>query len=507
MGSPIMRHFFSGILVIVLFSTVVNSAEIAQGISTNDKSNAVSTSSPSLDVEARGDSDGVDMNAIEESSKSSPPKSPIIEKSDKQPIILGTSKVAIVYSERKGSKSDKDKSIKAPRVVYPQKQASTSLKQSSPDRNWRGVRVSPRDSYLDAFEHSQTSKDVREAVISVDVKPKIPKLIRRDYSEGPVYRHPHEQYGGPKDSSSTYSLPQEVNNRLTTTKNIARISYGGPTPEPFYPTPSDSYSLPIQSSANFNNNNNNGFHGSPQITYGSPTPQTSYGSPSPQTSYGSPSPQVQIYGLPNHSYSKAPTAPFNSYGPPNTGYSPAGTPHQAYGPPPSSSYGAPFAIQNPSQQLSSLMPSIDFSWPFALKLNAFTLAKILLKLVIFKMIVKFIALICLLLFIPKLEIVKKVESNDDSDDSDDGRTLFSKDSALERLNILTAFVTSAIEKYETTREHSAKSVDDCTGFICRVKRFFIHEETWNDYVTLFKRYVAEESGNGDQQVRTNHVDS
>lgn len=61
------------------------------------------------------------------------------------------------------------------------------------------------------------------------------------------------------------------------------------------------------------------------------------------------------------------------------------------------------------------MPSIDFSWPFALKLNAFTIAKILLKLVIFKMIVKFIAVICLLLFIPKLEMKKDDNDNDDDD--------------------------------------------------------------------------------------------
>lgn len=70
------------------------------------------------------------------------------------------------------------------------------------------------------------------------------------------------------------------------------------------------------------------------------------------------------------------------------------------------------------------LPSIDFSWPFALKLNAFTLAKILLKLVIFKMIVKFIAVICLLLFIPKLEIKKGNKGNNmegSNDDEDEGR--------------------------------------------------------------------------------------
>lgn len=73
-----------------------------------------------------------------------------------------------------------------------------------------------------------------------------------------------------------------------------------------------------------------------------------------------------------------------------------------------------------------VLPSLDFSWPLALKLNAFTMAKILLKLVIFKMIVKFIAVICLLLFIPKLEFKKKgnkpgSNSDDDDDGDDEGR--------------------------------------------------------------------------------------
>jgi len=79
-------------------------------------------------------------------------------------------------------------------------------------------------------------------------------------------------------------------------------------------------------------------------------------------------------------------------------------------------YGAPYAL--PDVAHISLSPSIDLGLPFALKLNAFTIAKILLKLVIFKMIVKFIAVICLLLFIPKLEIIKKKVSNKDDDDEE-----------------------------------------------------------------------------------------
>lgn len=85
--------------------------------------------------------------------------------------------------------------------------------------------------------------------------------------------------------------------------------------------------------------------------------------------------------------------------------------------PPSPVYGAPYALPDVSH--ISILPTFDLGWPLALKLNAFTIAKIILKLVIFKMIVKFIAVICLLLFIPKLEIIKK-KGNKGEDDEERG---------------------------------------------------------------------------------------
>lgn len=85
-----------------------------------------------------------------------------------------------------------------------------------------------------------------------------------------------------------------------------------------------------------------------------------------------------------------------------------------HAPPSSPVYGAPYAL--PGVSHLSILPTFDLAWPLALKLNAFTIAKIILKLVIFKMIVKFIAAICLLLFIPKLEIIKKKGNNDEDDE-------------------------------------------------------------------------------------------
>lgn len=66
----------------------------------------------------------------------------------------------------------------------------------------------------------------------------------------------------------------------------------------------------------------------------------------------------------------------------------------------------------------TFLPAIDLSWPISLKLNAFTLIKIVLKIIVFKMMVKFIATICLLLFLPKIMQSKpEPSSNDDEDES------------------------------------------------------------------------------------------
>lgn len=65
----------------------------------------------------------------------------------------------------------------------------------------------------------------------------------------------------------------------------------------------------------------------------------------------------------------------------------------------------------------SFFPAIDLSWPLSLKINAFTLIKIILKIIIFKMIVKFIGTVCLLLFLPKLISKKEHHSDDEEDDS------------------------------------------------------------------------------------------
>ncbi|XP_076651500.1 uncharacterized protein LOC143358326 isoform X2 [Halictus rubicundus] len=228
-----------------------------------------------------------------------------------------------------------------------------------------------------------------------------------------------------------------------------RIVYGSPDRDSFSMVPSDSYSLPSRGSVDFA-----GF----------------------QNSYGQSQPPRATYGPPSHSY---PTATYNY------------PPQQAYGPP-APVYGAPHGI---SESPSFVLPTIDFSWPFALKLNAFTLAKILLKLVIFKMIVKFIAVICLLLFIPKLEIKKKgnrpsMHDDDDDDDNDDeGRR--SIDGEIHprfwrRLNELAAFASDAFEEYESLNDAGRSN----EGSVSQRRPL---GETWHDYGLLLRSYALEEA--------------
>ena len=125
----------------------------------------------------------------------------------------------------------------------------------------------------------------------------------------------------------------------------------------------------------------------PPTSYGAPIQQS--GGPYPPASYGPP-PQP-AYGPP----------PKPVYGPP--------PPAPMYGPP---VYGRPYANTDLSVWLFNKIKS---------KINLYTLAKILLKLVLFVKVVKFIALICLLLFIPSL---KPKEEDEDTAGSDESRKLY-----------------------------------------------------------------------------------
>lgn len=145
-------------------------------------------------------------------------------------------------------------------------------------------------------------------------------------------------------------------------------------------------------------------YGPPASEYIPPS-STEYGQP--PSEYGPPS-----FGGIINSYGPAPTSsapPSSSYGPPTPTYGPPfsgyhyGPPSFAprpsvnvynYGPPPQK---FPIIHSAPRDEVHWLLDKFKF------KLDLFTIGKILLKLIIFKKIVKFIALICLLLFLPRLQ--------------------------------------------------------------------------------------------------------
>lgn len=138
-------------------------------------------------------------------------------------------------------------------------------------------------------------------------------------------------------------------------------------------------------------------------------PPSSYGTP---IKYPDSHAAVNNYGPPAH-----------TYGPPAQNYGP---PVQNYGPPPSN-YGPP--IQKPLAPIYGppikpffnvpyTAPGLGFLDKLSLKLDILTIAKIMLKLLIFKKIVSMLAVVCLLLFIPKLIHFKKGGNNNYNDEED-----------------------------------------------------------------------------------------
>ncbi|KAJ8921998.1 hypothetical protein NQ315_008636 [Exocentrus adspersus] len=230
--------------------------------------------------------------------------------------------------------------------------------------------------------------------------------------------------------------------------------------------------------------------GLPQgYNYGPPKPQ--YGPPNPGPAYGPPS---QVYGPPVYGPPNPPPPP-PVYGPPSP------PPPPVYGPPPSSSitqvfYGVPHAM-------------LSFWDKLKLKLDLFTIGKIILKLVIFKKIVSFIAIICLLLFIPALKH-KKLNFNtlnfnngggtgtepapedEMMDEEEDMLMMRNWDGAnslryQEKLNNLTAYILGAIEDF-SKREGSRGS---CENVYCGTQRAVEKLDKIMSYERLAKMYSKE----------------
>ena len=244
--------------------------------------------------------------------------------------------------------------------------------------------------------------------------------------------------GGGADYGLTSDVYTKPNPYYTKNKSIEK------KPEPVYYPITNTVNNDLSSLSSSSSSSSNSYDVKPSTGYSYELPAADYGSSSstgsdstsynsPENSYSSDSTHSSTFGAPSHSYgapvssygAPAPSygAPAHSYGAPSHSY---GTPHSAYGVP-ASYYPAPTMTMPMHAQKSSaghwLITKI------LKKFDIILMSKILLKLIIFKKIVKFIGIICLLFFIPTLK--KKF----DGDDSEEERSQFSKLDAYGELKI------------------------------------------------------------------------
>ncbi|XP_065080951.1 uncharacterized protein LOC135703608 [Ochlerotatus camptorhynchus] len=206
----------------------------------------------------------------------------------------------------------------------------------------------------------------------------------------------------------------------------------------------DSYLVALQNSQQINQQNKgNGLVRIPREDY-SNVPSSSYEySLAPSNTYGAPS---NSYGAPQKSV----------YGPPKPVYGP---PQPVYGPPALMNHGKPY--MSPESWLLNKL-KMKFNW--------FTLAKILLKIVIFKKIVKFLALLCLLFFIPTLKPSESDSDHSGGDNEDEHRRSYDLQYDYKsRLNQVTMFALKAMEAFTVDNELYCPE-ENFLG--CRAKRMF-----------------------------------
>ncbi|XP_062539682.1 uncharacterized protein LOC134207787 [Armigeres subalbatus] len=204
--------------------------------------------------------------------------------------------------------------------------------------------------------------------------------------------------------------------------------------------------------------------------------------------------------IPREDYSSAPSSSYDYSLTPSSGY---GAPPNSYGPPPKAVYGPPKPVYGPPQPVYGPPPPQPMthgtphmspeSWLFSklkMKLNWFTLAKILLKIVIFKKIVKFLALLCLLFFIPTL---KPAESDSDHSDDESRRRGYDLEYDYDtRLNQVTTFALKALEAFTVDNELYCPQ-ENFLG--CRAKRMFDVIDEEYPLKTIMRMYVPQSSRN------------
>ncbi|XP_017776243.1 PREDICTED: uncharacterized protein LOC108562419 isoform X2 [Nicrophorus vespilloides] len=212
-------------------------------------------------------------------------------------------------------------------------------------------------------------------------------------------------------------------------------------PKDVYGPPKDNYGPPKD------------LYGPPKDVYG--PPKDIYGPP--KDTYGPPQgfePTPDVYGPPK-------VTPV--YGPPSYSYQPA----PVYGPPMDHSYGIPHGMLGILDKIK-------------VKLDLFTIGKIILKLVIFKKIVSLIAILCLLLFIPSL----KEKHQDDGDADDEMRNFRENTSSIDNVS---SFVLEAINSFNGKYDK-----EDCNTVYCKSKEMNKYLDRKITYKKLFQMYRKDE---------------
>ncbi|KAI5645975.1 ribonuclease HII domain-containing protein [Phthorimaea operculella] len=278
--------------------------------------------------------------------------------------------------------------------------------------------VHKTDTYLEAYSKSRVEAEkAKQGVVIVTAKDGEKKIANRDDSFSGY------DYSAPYSGSDSFSSSGPSNNYL-------------PPSGSTYSQPDITYNAPTNT------------YGPPANTYGPPA--NTYGPPS--NNYG---PPANTYGPPANSYG----LPSNSYGPPsNTGgpypapvYGPPKPLAPVYGPPMKPTYGIPYA--GPSG-----FPGLGFLDKLAFKLDILTVAKLMLKFLIFKKLVTMLAVVCMLLVIPKLVSFKKDGGSSNSDD---------EDRQIGHKNLIE--LTSAHQLLERAMSVYGQQQPNC-GVTCRVRR-------------------------------------
>ncbi|XP_037027791.1 uncharacterized protein LOC119068337 [Bradysia coprophila] len=190
--------------------------------------------------------------------------------------------------------------------------------------------------------------------------------------------------------------------------------------------------------------------------------------------------------VPNYEYPKpeygAPSYPKTEYGPPSYNFKPV--------------YGAPIhhpVYRVPQHNHYDYLPAPTYNAPrdnwfsldkFKFNFDLFTVGKILLKLLIFKKIIKFMALICLLLFLPKLQS----DSTTSTVVHDEGRQLNAKYDLKTRIDETTKFAVTAVNAFKR------KYPDSCLGpmdLSCKFGKMFDTIDDKYSYESILRLYLPD----------------